>query len=55
MKNCPKCCVETRSDAEWCWFCGYAFEDEATGAPAPPGDEAAPAGSIPSRRKDFDA
>jgi predicted amidophosphoribosyltransferase len=27
MKNCPKCRMETRRDAEWCWHCGYAYED----------------------------
>ena len=27
MKNCPKCRMETRPDAEWCWHCGYAYED----------------------------
>ncbi|HET7202566.1 MAG TPA: hypothetical protein VFI92_04300 [Steroidobacteraceae bacterium] len=27
MKNCPKCRVESRSDAEWCWHCGYSYED----------------------------
>lgn len=33
MKNCPKCRVETSSDAEWCWHCGYAFEDREMTAP----------------------
>jgi hypothetical protein len=27
-KNCPKCRVETRSDADWCWYCGYSYEEE---------------------------
>lgn len=26
-KNCPKCRVESRSDAEWCWHCGYSYEE----------------------------
>ena len=27
MKHCPKCRVESRSDADWCWHCGYSYED----------------------------
>jgi hypothetical protein len=27
MKNCPKCRMETHCEAEWCWHCGYAYED----------------------------
>jgi uncharacterized membrane protein YvbJ len=27
MKHCPKCRVESRCDAEWCWHCGYSYED----------------------------
>jgi hypothetical protein len=42
MKNCPKCRVETRNDAEWCWFCGYAFEDGATDTQPPPPDTPSP-------------
>ena len=45
MKNCPKCRVETGSDAEWCWFCGYAFEeeDDSTGAPPSSVEDRTPA------------
>ena len=28
MKNCPKCRMETRGDADWCWHCGYSYEDD---------------------------
>jgi hypothetical protein len=35
MKNCPKCRVETRSDAEWCWFCGFAYDDVTDASPSP--------------------
>jgi hypothetical protein len=27
MKNCPKCRMESCDDAEWCWHCGYAYEE----------------------------
>jgi len=27
MKHCPKCRVESRNDADWCWHCGYSYED----------------------------
>jgi uncharacterized membrane protein YvbJ len=27
MKHCPKCRMETRNDADWCWHCGYSYED----------------------------
>jgi len=41
MKNCPKCRMETRRDAEWCWHCGYAYDDgsgepESTPRESPP-------------------
>lgn len=42
MKHCPKCRVESRDDAEWCWHCGYAYEDEEAGTAAPDPAEAAP-------------
>lgn len=54
MKNCPKCRVETRCDAEWCWFCGYAFEDDArTGTPPTQEDTHPP--QAEAARKDADA
>ena len=27
MKTCPNCRMETRTDADWCWHCGYSYED----------------------------
>ena len=27
MKHCPKCRMESRSDADWCWHCGYSYEE----------------------------
>jgi hypothetical protein len=33
MKHCPKCRVESRSDADWCWHCGYSYEDAEAGTP----------------------
>ena len=35
MKHCPKCRMESRIDADWCWHCGYSYEDaEARTPPA---------------------
>ena len=33
MKHCPKCRMESRSDADWCWHCGYSYEDAESKAP----------------------
>jgi|GEM_PF-5798688 hypothetical protein len=55
MKNCPKCRVETRCDAEWCWFCGYAFEDEPTDAQPPARDDTPAEAPLPASHKDLDA
>jgi uncharacterized membrane protein YvbJ len=46
MKHCPKCRVESRDDAEWCWHCGYAYEDEAA-RPTEPAQCEEQAGSTP--------
>jgi len=27
MKSCPNCRMESRIDAEWCWHCGYSYEE----------------------------
>ena len=27
MKICPNCRIETRPDAEWCWHCGFSYEE----------------------------
>jgi len=27
MKICPNCRMETRGDADWCWHCGYSYEE----------------------------
>ena len=27
MKSCPNCRMEARIDAEWCWHCGYSYEE----------------------------
>ena len=27
MKVCPNCRMETRRDADWCWHCGYSYEE----------------------------
>lgn len=27
MKVCPNCRMETRGDADWCWHCGYSYEE----------------------------
>jgi hypothetical protein len=37
MKHCPKCRMESRSDADWCWHCGYSYEDAEAGKPPPSG------------------
>jgi hypothetical protein len=37
MKHCPKCRMESRSDADWCWHCGYSYEDAKAGEPPPSG------------------
>ena len=39
MKYCPKCRVEAQSDADWCWHCGYSYEEDAERREAPPTDE----------------
>jgi hypothetical protein len=36
MKNCPKCRMETRGDADWCWHCGYSYEGEVVEAEREP-------------------
>ena len=33
MKHCPKCRMESRSDADWCWHCGYSYEDAESRTP----------------------
>ena len=33
MKHCPKCRMESRSDADWCWHCGYSYEDAESSTP----------------------
>ena len=42
MKNCPKCRVESRDDADWCWHCGYSYEDATGGAPGSRDPESSP-------------
>jgi uncharacterized membrane protein YvbJ len=37
-KYCPQCRVESQSDADWCWHCGYSYED-AERREAPAADE----------------
>ena len=27
MKTCPLCRMEARNDADWCWHCGYSYEE----------------------------
>jgi len=27
MKSCPNCRMEARIDADWCWHCGYSYEE----------------------------
>lgn len=33
VKHCPKCRMESRSDADWCWHCGYSYEDAESRTP----------------------
>jgi uncharacterized membrane protein YvbJ len=45
MKHCPKCRMESHNDADWCWHCGYSYEDaqpEAPPASAPLAETAPP-------------
>ena len=37
MKHCPKCRMESRNDADWCWHCGYSYEDAESKAPSAAG------------------
>lgn len=37
MKTCPNCRMETRADADWCWHCGYSYEEAED---RPPADQA---------------
>jgi predicted amidophosphoribosyltransferase len=37
MKTCPNCRMETRADADWCWHCGYSYEEAED---RPPSDQA---------------
>jgi predicted amidophosphoribosyltransferase len=44
MKTCPLCRMEARNDADWCWHCGYSYEeaDARSGAASvrePPADD----------------
>jgi hypothetical protein len=40
MKHCPKCRVESRNDADWCWHCGYSYEEAEPEAPPETGTPA---------------
>jgi hypothetical protein len=40
MKHCPKCRVESRNDADWCWHCGYSYEEAEPAAPPASGSPA---------------
>ena len=39
MKHCPKCRMESRSDADWCWHCGYSYEDAESRTPPASGSQ----------------
>lgn len=39
MKTCPNCRMETRADADWCWHCGYSYEEAEARAPTAGGRE----------------
>ena len=38
MKSCPNCRMETRADADWCWHCGFSYEEAESRAPTARGD-----------------
>ena len=49
MKTCPLCRMEARNDADWCWHCGYSYEeDEARSGAAPVREPPAEDGTDPA-------
>lgn len=44
MKTCPNCRMESRADADWCWHCGYSYEEAEARMPWPQGPEGSRAG-----------
>jgi hypothetical protein len=39
MKACPNCRMETRADADWCWHCGFSYEEAEARGPMARGEE----------------